>query len=77
MLSMAGIDTSRFKAHSTRSASVTAAASAGVTTNQIIEAADWSSDSVFQRFYYRPHSNAVGAAVLATNSATDQLQTSR
>ena len=76
-LNLAGIDTSVYKAHSTRIASVSAAANAGVTTNQILEAADWSSESFFQRFYYRPHSNTGGAAVLATNSASDQLQMSR
>ena len=54
MLNLAGIDTCSFKAHSVRSASASAAASAGVTTNQIMETADWSSESVFQRFYYRP-----------------------
>ena len=77
MLSLAGIDTSNFKAHSVRSASVSAAASAGVSTNQIMEAADWSSESVFQRFYYKPSSvNAVGVSVLSC-TPTDSLQTSR
>ena len=47
MLNLAGIDTDNFKAHSVRSASVSAAASSGVTTNQILEAANWSSESVF------------------------------
>ena len=71
MLKLAGIDTDTFKAHSIRGASVSAAASAGITTNQIMEVADWSSESVFQRFYYRPtQSNQVGAAVLSTESTT-------
>ena len=48
MLSLAGTDTNNFKAHSVKSASASAAASAGVTTNQIMEEADWSSESVFQ-----------------------------
>ena len=77
MLKLAGIDTETFKAHSTRSASASAAASAGLTTNQIMEAADWSSESVFQRFYYRPiQSNQIGVAVLSTKP-TDSLQTTR
>ena len=77
MLSLAGIDTSSFKAHSVRSASVSAAASAGVSTNQIMEAADWSSESVFQRFYYKHSSvNAVRVSVLSC-TPTDSLQTSR
>ena len=58
------------------SASATAAASAGITTNQIMEAADWRSESVFERFYYKPFdSNLVGQAVLSTPT-TDSLQTS-
>ena len=56
-----------FKAHSVRDASALAAVSAGLTTNQIMNAADWNSESVFQRFYYRPPiSNQVGVAVLST-----------
>ena len=77
MLSLAGIDASSFKAHSFRSSSVSAAASAGVSTNQVMEAADWSSESVFQRFYYKPSSvNAVGVSVLSC-TPTDSLQKSR
>ena len=74
MLKLAGIDTDTFKSHSVRSASATAAASAGVTINQIMEAADWRSESVFERFYY--NINQVGQAVLSTPS-TDSQQTSR
>ena len=40
MLTMAGIDTSTFKAHFVRGASTSAAVSAGLTTNQIMNAAD-------------------------------------
>ena len=54
MLQLAGIDTDTFRSHSVRSTSATAAASAGITTNQIMEAADWRSESVFERFYYKP-----------------------
>ena len=75
MLNLAGIDTDNFKAHSVRSASVSAAASSGVTTNQIMEAVNWSLESVFQRFYYKPtNTNAVGVSVLSTPTAS--LQTS-
>jgi len=77
MLKSAGIDTDTFKSHSVRSASATAAASAGISTNQIMEAADWRSESVFERFYYKPgNNNQVGQAVLSSPS-TDSLQTSR
>jgi len=74
MLKLAGIDTDTFKSHSVRSASATAAASAGITINQIMEAR---SESVLKRFYYKPDNiNQVGQAVLSTPS-TDSLQTSR
>ena len=43
----AGVNTDTFKAHSVRSASVTAAANAGITT------------SVFQKFYYKPTGDTV------------------
>ena len=77
LLKLAGIDTDSFKAHSTRSASASAAASAGLTTNQIMDAPDWSSESVFRTFYYKSiQSNQVGVAVLSTKP-TDSLQTSR
>ena len=65
-LANAGIDTSIFKAHSTRSAATTAAANKGVTTSDILNAADWSSESVFQKFYYRPsRDTSFGTAVLS------------
>ena len=66
MLEEAGIDTTIFKAHSTRGASVSAAAQKGVTTNDILQAADWSTDSVFRRFYYKPvHDSTYGKAILS------------
>ena len=72
VLEEAGIDTSIFKAHSTRSASVSAAAAYGVTTNDILQAADWSCDSVLQRFYYKPIINDnYGSKQIATNLTID------
>jgi len=53
-LSKAGIDTSIFKAHSIRSAATSAAADAGVSVTEIMETTDWTSASVFEKFYY-PH----------------------
>ena len=55
----AGIDTSIFKAHSVRAASTSAAADLGNSTNEILEAADWSKNSNFQRFYYKPICNSI------------------
>ena len=44
VLGDSGIDISMFAAHSVRGASSSAAAMAGVTTNDILKAADWSTD---------------------------------
>ena len=68
-LSRAGIDTSVFKAHSTCSASTSAAADAGLSVSEIMEAADWSSASMLEKFYYRPHkSSSFGLSVISSAS---------
>ena len=54
----AGIDTGTFSAHSVRGASATAAMDEGVTLTDILHVADWSSDTTFWRFYYRPMMDA-------------------
>ena len=47
--------------------SVTAAANAGITTNDILKTADWSTASVFQKFYYKPSGDTFfGSTVLST-----------
>ena len=51
-LTRAGIDTTLFRAHSARGASTSAAAEAGVSIPEILEAADWSNRSTFERYYY-------------------------
>ena len=43
-----------FTGHSTRSASTSAAAKAGIRLETILEAADWSSSETFKHFYLRP-----------------------
>ena len=69
VLEKAGIDTSIFKAHSVRGAAATAAAEAGISIPEILEAADWSSGSTFERFYYRPSKAvAFGTSVLKSAS---------
>ena len=70
LLSQAGVDLSFFKAHSARGASATAAFNKGVTIENILQAADWSTDSTFRRFYYRPsHSAVYGQKVLQPASS--------
>ena len=51
LLGKAGVNMEIFKAHSV---STSAAAVAGITTNDILKAADWSSKAVFQKFYHKP-----------------------
>ena len=53
LMTEAGIDISIFKAHSIRGATCSTAAGAGVTTKDILDAADWSSEGTFQCFYCR------------------------
>ena len=50
-LNKAGINTNKFKPHSTRSASTSAAAAAGASINCIMKAAGWSQESTFRKFY--------------------------
>ena len=61
LLKEAGIDTNVFSAHSTRGASTTAAKEKGATLTDILSTADWSSDSTFRRFYYRPSETSSSA----------------
>ena len=53
MMQKAGIVIGVFRAHSTRGAAVMAAANTGITTEDIPKAANWSSDTVFNKFYYK------------------------
>ena len=71
-LQQAGIDVGIFGAHSVRGASSSSAAAAGVTTNDILKAADWSSESVFRNFYYwRTGDVTYGRAVLSQCSGSE------
>ena len=58
IISRAGIDTSIFKAHSVTGASASAAYDRGASLQDILDLADWSTDSTFRRFYYRPRHNS-------------------
>ena len=66
ILSKAGIDTSIFSGHSTRSASTSKARAGGVSLQEILKMANWSGPSSFLRFYYRPvFSSTFARAVLS------------
>jgi len=48
------------------------AARMGVTVETILGAADWSSESVFQRFYYRQfHNSDFSRAVLSSSASAE------
>ena len=51
MLSASGIDTSVFKAHSTRAAATSAANSNAAPIKDIISAAGWKNETTFSKFY--------------------------
>ena len=68
-----GIDSSIFGAHSTCGASASAAARGGVTLEEILKAANWSSESVFQRFYHKEmHRVAYGRAVIDNQNSLEE-----
>ena len=48
-----GIDTARFRGHSTRSATTSAALQRGLSLQQILSVTDWSRESTFSRYYLR------------------------
>ena len=52
-LARAGVDTTQFTAHSTRSASTSAARSLGVPIDNIMKAAGWSNVHTFKRYYQK------------------------
>ena len=49
VLNNAGIDRSTFKVHPVRSAATSSATGAGVTTAKTLDAADWATETVFQK----------------------------
>ena len=68
VLRLAGIDTSRYKSHSTRGAAASAAKRIGVPLNLILKQASWKCEESFARHYDKqiePAPNAVGHAILA------------
>ena len=73
-LHKAGIDTSKFQAHSVRAAATSTAAMSGLTVEDILKAADWSSEGVFQKFYYQlKYSGEFGSRVLAARSSKSHV----
>jgi len=69
ILSSAGVDTSKFKAHSTRSAATSFAAKQNVNVTDILSAVGWSSEQTFQRFYNRPDQTDFNFGTVILNSS--------
>ena len=57
ILKFAGIDVSKFKVHSTRSASTSFLAERNVNIKDIMTSAGWSNEITFQRYYHKPVDN--------------------
>ncbi|XP_056388255.1 uncharacterized protein LOC130283090 [Hyla sarda] len=53
-MEMAGIDVSLFGAHSSRGAMATKIVTSGGSLSDLLMAADWSSETTFRHFYFRP-----------------------
>lgn len=53
-LKAAGVDVSRYHAHSTRAASVSTAVRSQVDVNEILKKAGWAREATFQKFYSKP-----------------------
>ena len=75
-LQEAGIDTGIFKAHSVRGAAASKAACSGVTISDILQAADWSSESTFRKFYHRlpagdKSQSTYGRAILSSEGTSN------
>ena len=68
LMQLAAIDTSLFKGHSIRGTVSTEAARQGFSIPDILQFADWSQQSTFIKFYYRPQFNpSAERAVLLSN----------
>lgn len=57
-IKLAGIDITKYQGHSVRGAAVSSAKDLGISTRDIMKVADWSRESTFTKFYYRPTGNA-------------------
>ena len=61
ILKASGLDTDIFSTHSARGAASTAAAMAGMSTQQIMARAGWSPADTFRQHYYRPPAEVMNA----------------
>lgn len=69
VLKTAGIDTDKYRAHSTRAASTSAANRGDVPVASILEQAGWASERTFRRFYNKPKDAKTSFSQAITHSA--------
>jgi hypothetical protein len=62
-LDASGVDTSVFKAHSTRRAAASKASALGISVDEILKAGHWKSESTFSRLYKRITTPAIVPAI--------------
>ena len=61
------MDTASFQAHSVHSAASSTAKKLGVSSAEIMKVADWSRESTFVKFYYKPtEDTSFGKMVLSS-----------
>ena len=69
VMELAGVDTTTYKPHSTRAASTSALETSSVPISDILNAAGWTQEETFRKFYNKPVEQnrlAVGSAILDT-----------
>lgn len=62
VLGNVGVDTSKFTAHSTRSAASSKYKTLGASVSEIMKCGNWSSSSTWQRFYHKPITSGIKEA---------------
>ena len=72
VLRMAGVDTEVFSAHSTRSASTSWATAKGVPINDILRAANWSSQTAFEQYYLRPTTSTIFTKTILQSTSVNR-----
>ena len=78
ILEASGVSLGEFSVHSTRGAASTAAALSGLSTQQIMARAGWSSEDTFSRHYYKPSAEADNAMTFVQavlNNSTNMQRT--
>lgn len=74
VMEKAGIDTKVFSSHSTRAAATSAANANNVSINTIMDAAGWSRESTFRKFYDKPVQENVnfGVKLVSAHDCSDK-----